>query len=347
MEYFGSPAALFHASEKEKNHAASILGEKCMNQLIQSMRDEDLKKAQVIIETPGLNVLTLLSSEYPPLLKSIYDPPPVLYCKGRPLMSDKPAVAVIGSRHSSEYGRITARKISEQLAQAGVTIVSGMARGIDTMAHKGALETDTGYTIAVLGCGVDYIYPRENAPLYRSILENGTIVSEYPPGTIPSPGNFPARNRIVSGLSYGILVIEAGLRSGALITVDYALEQGREVYALPGNVSSPFSQGTNKLLKEGARMVTSAQDILDDLKSNGIFDVSAPAASPPLKQAPVLDFLETLVYNSLEDGEKCLEELIQITRLPAGQLNGLLTLMEIKGIIRQLPGKIFMIQWKA
>ncbi|MGI6571244.1 MAG: DNA-processing protein DprA [Caldicoprobacterales bacterium] len=347
MEYYENPQRLYYASEVDLKAAAGILGEKTADQLLKARCDENLEVARTLMESSDLEILTLLSPSYPPLLKSIYDPPPVLYCRGRPLLCKQHSIAVVGSRRSSEYGRTAARKISCRLAQAGVTIVSGMARGIDTMAHKGALEAEAGYTIAVLGSGVDYVYPAENAALYRSICDQGTIMSEYPPGTMPSPGNFPARNRIVSGLSHGVLVVEAGTRSGALITVDCALEQGREVYALPGNISSPFSQGTNKLLKEGAKMITSAEDILEDLEGTLAFPSMAMLQSEPERQAPVLDFFESLVYNALEDGEKGLEELIHITQMPAGQLNGVLTLMEIRGIIRQLPGKIFMKQWKT
>ena len=228
-------------------------------------------------------------------------------------------------------------------------MISGMARGIDTMAHKGALDAKSGYTAAVFGCGVDIVYPPENKSLYQSIAEWGSLFSEYPPGTGPSAGNFPARNRIISGLANGTLVIEAGQKSGALITVDFALEQGREVCAIPGNINSPYSKGTNRLLKEGARVVTSVDDILEDL------DITAPVCtsrdsatrSGEAAKTGALDFFETSVYNALEDGEKGLEELIQITNLPPGQLNAILTFMEIKGIIKQLPGKIFMKQWKA
>jgi len=345
IEYFESPENLYNASKEEFKHVEKILGHNLMDLLQELRKDEELDKARKIVEQPDMTVLTLLSPEYPPLLKSIYDPPPVLYCKGKPLISDKPAIAIVGSRLSSEYGRRTAAKIAYDLAKAGVTVVSGMARGIDTMAHKGALEVEGGYTIAVLGCGVDYIYPAENATLYHAIFKHGTIISEYPPGTAPTPGNFPARNRIVSGLSYGTVVIEAGLKSGALITVDCALEQGREVYALPGNINSPYSIGTNKLLKEGAKMVTSAKDILEDLRSSFNLRPESSNVTMPSQSAPVLDFFETLVYNALQDEEKGLEELIQITKLPPGQLNGILTLMEIKGIIKQLPGKIFAKQW--
>ncbi|MBE3102210.1 MAG: DNA-protecting protein DprA, partial [Firmicutes bacterium] len=186
------------------------------------------------------------------------------------------------------------------------------------------------------------VYPPENIGLYKAISERGTIISEYPPGTLPAAGNFPARNRIISGLSHGTLVIEAGLKSGALITVDCALEQGREVYALPGNISSQFSTGTNKLLKEGAKLITSVEDILEDLNITNCF-----GAAKPTNRAIVLDFFETEVYNALEDGEKGVEELIQKTGIDIGRLNAVLTIMEIKGIIKQIPGKIFMKQWNS
>lgn len=356
IEYYESPRLLFQATESELEPAKRILGDKLSENLIASQNEQALKEAETVLNTPGLKVLTLLTPDYPDILKTIYDPPPVLYCMGQNLRTGLPTIAVVGSRRSSEYGKMSAKKVAFELAQAGAAVVSGMARGIDSMAHRGALEAENGYTIAVFGCGVDYIYPPENAGLYKSILEKGTVISEYPPGTNPAPGNFPARNRIISGLSYGTLVIEAGLKSGAIITVDCALDQGREVYALPGNVNSPFSKGTNKLLKEGAKMVTSVEDILEDLNmaislhrypntpgKTGSQDNSYQIS----RQGPALDLFETLVYNALHDGEKGLEDLIQITQMEPGQLNGVLTIMEIKGIIKQLPGKIFINLWNA
>ena len=353
IEYYKSPRSLFMAENSELETAERILGKKHAGLLRASQNEESLNQAKAILNTPGLQVLTLLSSGYPALLKTIYDPPPVLYCMGKTLRSDLPAIAVVGSRHSSEYGRISAKKIAFKLAQAGAAVVSGMARGIDSMAHWGALEVENGYTIAVLGSGTDYIYPPENGKLYRTILEKGTIISEFTPGTRPLPGNFPARNRIISGLSHGILVVEAGLKSGAIITVDCALEQGRDVYALPGNVNSPFSQGTNKLLKEGAKMVTSVEDILEDLNMTvslqGYLNSKSNKndSSQMSRQVPVLDLFESLVYNALHDGEKPFEDLIHITQIEPGQLNGVLTMMEIKGIIKQLPGKIFINLWNV
>ncbi|HOB20108.1 MAG TPA: DNA-processing protein DprA [Candidatus Atribacteria bacterium] len=337
----GSPKNVFDAPDSELKALPRLIGERCTHQLASSRNQKALGFAERILNTPDIKVLTLMCPEYPSLLKTIYDPPAVLYTKGCPLKYEAKAIAIVGSRRSSEYGRMTAFRIASELAAAGITVVSGMARGIDTYVHKGALKAQSGYTVAVLGCGVDYIYPPENKALYNEIQEKGTIISEYPPGTKPAPGNFPARNRIISGLSSGTLVIEAGQKSGALITVDYALDQGREVYALPGNVSSPFSRGTNELLKQGAKVITSADDILEDL------DIEIRLSPHQPSNAAVLDFFETQVYNALLDGEKGIEELIQLTKLDSGRLNSVLTLMEIKGIIKQIPGKIFMLQWKA
>jgi DNA processing protein len=348
LEFFDSPAEIFRATDAELKHAELIIGKKNIEILRNYKSEKYLKQADAILLNQNIRVITLLCKEYPPLLKTIYDPPPVIYVMGQELKTNLPTIAIVGSRRSSEYGRITARNISRTLAEAGVVIISGMARGIDSMAHAGALDAENGYTIAVLGCGVDYIYPLENKRLYYSILERGTIISEYPPGTSPAPGNFPARNRIVSGMSHGILVVEAGIKSGALITVDCALEQGRDVYALPGNINSPLSQGTNKLLKEGAKIVTSVEDIIEDLKNASLLQSqSILPFHRPDSSTQVLDLFESLVYNALEDGEKGFEDLVLLTKIEPGQLNGILTLMEIKGVIKKLPGKIFSIQWKV
>ncbi len=342
IECFGTPRGVWEASLGALRTQREYLGDKTFEQIHLSRQGEILKKAELALSTPGIRVVTLVCPEYPPLLKTIYDPPPVLYLKGQLLKTEPGVVAVVGSRRSSDYGRQAAARISEELAQAGIAVVSGLARGIDTFAHKGALKAEGGYTAAVLGCGVDMIYPPENRWLYEKIAETGTLISEYPVGTHPASSNFPARNRIISGLAQGVLVVEAGLKSGALITVDFALEQGRDVYALPGNIGSVYSEGTNKLLKDGAKMITCVEDILEDFHS---FD-RLKAQKPP--KAPLfLDFFENEVYNALEEGAKSLDALIILTGMEPGRLQAALTLLEIKGIIKQNPGKIFMLQWKA
>ena len=342
VEAFGSPKAVYDSAKEETGLLKNLAGEKAADNIVKSINSALLDKACSTLENPYVRIITLLCPEYPDMLKNIYDPPPVLYAGGRRLDLARGAIAVVGSRRSSDYGRQAAERLSCRLAEAGLAIISGLARGIDTHAHKGALTCDNGYTAAVLGCGIDIVYPPENRRLYERIMERGTLLSEYPLGTLPSAGNFPARNRIISGMSQGTLVVEAGLKSGALITVDYALEQGRDVYALPGNISSPFSEGTNKLLKEGAKMITSADDILED------FPLLGEKPGRDIKKTNIeLDFFQNQVYNALEEGPRGFEELICITGFDPGCLNAVLTVLEIKGIIKQNPGKIFTIQWKG
>lgn len=211
--------------------------------------------------------LTLNNRSYPALLKEIHNPPQILYIKTKKRVNTlfkKPAVAIVGTRNSTSYGRVATCKITSQLVKRGFTIVSGLARGIDILAHKTAI-LENGLTIAVLGSGIDRIYPPEHIPVAQEIIKNGAIISEFPLGTRALPGNFPIRNRVISGLSLGVVVVEAGVKSGAMITVSYAAEQGREVFAIPGPITSPYSQGTNELIKKGAKLVTDISDILEEL----------------------------------------------------------------------------------
>ncbi|MBM7581248.1 DNA processing protein [Caldicoprobacter guelmensis] len=338
VKRFGSPRAVWECGDEDILDACGLIGDRVAQNLITHKSMAYLEKAQKIAEDPEIEVITLIEDEYPKLLKTIYDPPPVLYCKGQPLRETPYMVSIVGSRRTSEYGRQMAERLAYDLSCAGVTVVSGLARGIDAMAHRGALRAG-GYTIGVLGCGVDVVYPRENKKLFMQVQQQGTLISEYPPGTQPAAGNFPARNRIISGLSQAVLVVEAGNTSGALITVDFALEQGREVYALPGNVTSPYSSGTNQLIKEGARPITCADDILEDLGITVNKEVKRPSVT-----SYQLDIFEAEVYNALEDGEKQLEELAAITGFEIGKLNAILTLLEMKGIVKQLPGGKFVRQ---
>ena len=213
----------------------------------------------------GIELLTISDADYPPYLKEIADPPLLLYKKGNILKTDQNALAIVGTRHPSFYGRTQAQRFSQDLSAKGLTIVSGLARGIDQVAHESALQVSYGRTLAVMGCGLDVIYPKENAALYKRISERGAVLSEYPLGTPPLPENFPRRNRILSGLSYGVFVVEAHVRSGSLITAHQALEQGREIFALPGPVDQLTSGGTHRLLKEGACLVESPDDIVEAL----------------------------------------------------------------------------------
>lgn len=338
LNRFGDPKEVYEATDAEIRSTEKLIGTKPMHALLLARRDDILASAETICNADAFSILTLKNEDYPPLLKMIPVPPPVLYMKGAVPDPRRPALAIVGSRHATAYGCEMAQKLAGEMAELGITVVSGLARGIDGMAHRGALERE-GYTLGVLGCGIDIVYPRENEKLFRQMTTGGGIMSEYPPGMQPLPHFFPVRNRIISGISDGVLVIEAGLKSGALITVDHALEQGREVFALPGNIDSLTSEGTNRIIQQGAHMVTSARDIVEVM---GWGVKQQKAQKPPAKPIlPQLDFFEMQVYNALTDGKKCYDEVLYLTEMEPGRLNTVLSMMEIKGIIRQLPGQLF------
>ena len=287
----------------------------------------------------SVRTVSIKDKEYPGLLREIYDPPKELYVKGALPPGDVPMVAVVGSRMTSHYGLRTARAIAADLAAAGVVVVSGMALGIDTASHEGALSAG-GKTIAVLGSGFAHLYPPENKKLAEKIAQRGAVITEYPMNTKPEPWNFPRRNRIISGLSLGVLVVEARLKSGALITADLALEQGRDVFAVPGNVDSAKSGGTNWLLKQGAKVATSAEDILEEL----ITSIASSKKKPKEKNASEDEDLSDEEKNllSLFDSEPIhVDALLESSRLPASRAISALSLLEIKGRLKQLPGKHF------
>lgn len=260
---FGSFSRVFQAKEDEFAKVKEI-GQKRAPKIIQGIKDVDIRKELKLIKRHRVRVMTFLDDDYPKNLKNIYDPPVVLYIKGEILPQDDIAVAIVGSRLASFYGIQSAERLGFELGSRGITIVSGLARGIDSSAHKGALKAN-GRTLAVLGSGLGNIYPEEHRGLAEKISESGAVISEFPMMTIPEKGNFPKRNRVISGLSMGVVVVEAAERSGALITSDCALEQGREVFAVPGKVDSVTSKGTNKLIKQGAKLVGAADDILEEL----------------------------------------------------------------------------------
>ncbi|HEY8464799.1 MAG TPA: DNA-processing protein DprA [Bacillota bacterium] len=273
---------------------------------------------------------------YPANLKQIPDPPPVLYCWGGLEYRDQVAVAVVGTRNPTPVGSFHARELGAQLSRQGLTVVSGMARGIDSFAHQGALETG-GRTIAVLGCGLDVVYPPENRKLMESIAGQGAVISEYPLGTPPLAGNFPARNRIISGLSLGVVVVEAARDSGSLITADLALEQGREVFAVPGNIENEGSRGPHKLIREGAVLVENYQDILAEL------------AIPQLNrdelgtvQTSDLTDLEARVYAVLDREPVHIDQIQRKAALTAAEVNFTLTQLELKGIAKRFPGQLYL-----
>lgn len=334
IEHFGGPEAVFTACEAE-------LG--VVDRLTDKGRDKILAPAPAAIERDlrlveelGVTVLPITSSEYPAALRDIYDPPPVLYVKGRLVESDKLAVAIVGSRRASVYGRSVAERIARDLAARGLTIISGGARGIDTAAHKGALSAG-GRTVVFLGCGIDVSYPAENKKLFEAVAESGALISEFPFGSTPEPWRFPPRNRLISGMSLGVLICQSPEASGALITAGYAAEQGKDVYAVPGNVDEERNRGCHKLLKDGARLVEGADDILEEL---GLRETDEPARQLTL---PVesLSGQERAIATLLSLEPMPVDEIIEKSGLPAPMVSGTLTILEMKNVVRRVPGNAY------
>ena len=280
---------------------------------------------------------------YPPLLEEIFDPPLVLYARGHLDVLQSPCIAIVGTRRPTIYGLQMAQGISSDLGARGVCVVSGLARGIDGAAHRGCLECG-GKTIAILGCGIDIVYPREHRQLTQKILEKGLLLSEFPPGTSPSPQNFPVRNRIISGLSLGTLIVEASEYSGSLITARLAMEQNREVFALPGNLTSPQSFGPNFLIKQGAKLVQTWRDVVEELPTDirseiFIHEDSKPSAAPELE---LLSDAENRLLEQLKMDETTqFDKIYRMSSLSIPQLSDLLLHLEMCGWIRQLPGNLY------
>ena len=288
-----------------------------------------------LIEELNISIVTLGDPSYPNNLRQIYDPPPLLYVRGDMEPGDDLAVSIVGSRLTSNYGRITTERIAADLARHGATIVSGMARGIDSAAHRGALSAG-GRTIAVLGCGVDIVYPPENRRLFEEIIAHGAVVSEFPLSTPPDGVNFPRRNRVISGLSLGVVVVQANARSGSLITARLALEQNRDVFAVPGNVGMAGSRGTNRLIKQGAKLIESAEDILEEILPR--FQHQVPESKD---RKPSLEEKEERVYQLLENDPVHIDSIIALTGMSASHVSAILLQLELKGLVQQLSGKQF------
>ena len=289
------------------------------------------------LEKLGMQAVTRLSDSYPGLLTAIYDPPPTLYVLGEGLEALDRCFSIVGSRRCTRDGQRAAREFAETLAREGVCIVSGMAHGIDTAAHEGAL-IGMGKTIAVLGCGADVIYPQENEALYRRILEGGgAVISEYAPGTQPRPGNFPARNRIISGMSEGTLIVEGAEKSGAMITVRSAMDQNRDVFAVPGSIYSSLSAAPNRLIVEGAIPAISGWDILEHYRWASRPDSSVSAPKPAIQ----LDPEDDEIVRPLLEQELSFDELANLVNFPVSTLNSHLTMLELRGIIVKVPGGLY------
>ena len=295
------------------------------------------------LEANWAQLVTFADAAYPDLLRWLPDPPPVLYVRGELLPEDKLAMAVVGSRRPSHYGQLMAKRFGAELAEHGFTVVSGLARGIDSLAHQGALQAG-GRTIAVLGCGVNRIYPAEHRRLYDAVRDQGAVVSEFAFDTKPDRWNFPRRNRIISGLSLGVLVVEASDRSGSLHTAHHAVEQGREVFAVPGRIDGESSRGTHRLIQGGAKLITGVGDILDELPDavrTAALQQHA-AAQTLAEEAPAdLSPQESQILALLGGEESHIEAVIHASQLPAHVVASILATLELRGMVRQFPGKFF------
>jgi DNA processing protein len=327
LDYFGDVEQAWHAPSRELLSAG--LDRRSVESLLAARSALDLDRELERVRDAGVHMLTWQSPGYPRLLLEIHDPPPVLYVKGSIVENDAWAVAVVGTRRASSYGREVTRQLTASLARSGVTIVSGMARGIDGEAHRAALEAG-GRTIAVLGCGVDIVYPPEHRNLAAEIAAHGALVSDYPLGTKPEGRNFPPRNRIISGLSLGVLVVEAGRRSGAHITADFAGEQGRDVFAVPGSILARGSAGTNRLIQDGAKVVLGPEDILEELNLTMVVEQVEARQVLPANET------EAVLLSQLSTEPVHVDELQRQLELPIAQVSSTLALMELKGMVRQV-----------
>jgi DNA processing protein len=327
LDAFGDVATAWKASSVDLEEAG--LGQKLIKSLIEMRQGGELDRVVTIIEKYHIEVLTWNDPGYPRRLKEIEQSPPVLYVLGKFSEDDQWAVAVVGTRKVSAYGRQVTQEIVGYLAQNGVTIISGLARGIDGIAHQAALDAG-GRTIAVLGNGLDYIYPPEHRRLAIEILDNGALVSDYPPGTAPESTNFPPRNRIISGLAQAVLVIEAGIKSGALITAAFAAEQGRHVFAVPGTIYAPQSKGTNLLIREGAHILLNGLDVLELLNLANVHEQRTARTVLPTNAT------EARLFEILSRESMHIDEIRNLAELPIETISGTLTLMELKGMVRQV-----------
>jgi DNA processing protein len=340
VEFFGSAEQAMRAGAGELCLIEGIGREKAAR-ASRAMREVDVSAEIAAIEKGRFTVVTLDDPSYPAPLKQIYDPPPLLYVKGELRAEDNHAIAVVGARRCSHYGAMASERLAAQIAGVGLTVVSGLARGIDTAAHRGALKGG-GRTIAVLGSGLGRIYPAENARLAVEIAASGAVVSEFPLSMGPQRTNFPLRNRIISGLSLGVLVIEAARKSGSLITAAQALEQGRVVFAVPGRIDSFASRGAHQLIRDGAKLVESVEDVCEE------FPYLFPAATArrggrDLEHLPRprLTTEEETVFAHVSSQERSIDEIIAACGMPASIVSAALLSLELKHLVNQLPGKVF------
>ena len=334
LSTFSSPDEVLQAPIQKLLQIQGI-DKKIATNIKNGINQDFINKQLEQLKKKNIDILSYWDKNYPEILKKIYDPPAFLFIKGSILPQDDLSLGIVGSRVPSHYGKSVTEQFSKELADLKFTIISGMARGIDSVAHKSALKSG-GRTIAVLGSGIDNVYPPENNKLLEQIAENGAVISEYPLGTYPDGGNFPRRNRIISGLSLGVLITEAGAKSGALITAFQALEQNREVFAVPGPINSGKSAGSNQLIKEGAKLVQGVQDIIRELENQIEFRIKAP-----VKKQPNLKGLDKVIFDLLQDEPQHVDNLAMNAKKSVPEVLTVLLTLELMGIVKQLSGKMF------
>ncbi|MBN1479819.1 DNA-protecting protein DprA [candidate division KSB1 bacterium] len=332
---FNTPEDVFRASVRELVQVDGI--DKVLAAQIKTGGDAQFVHDQIRkARNYKADILTYWDETYPQLLKQVNDPPLLLYAQGKKELFVLQSIAIVGTRMPSTYGKLMADRFARELSARNIVVVSGLARGIDTIAHRAVVQSKGG-TIAVLGSGVDQIYPEENKSLAKEICECGLVLSEFPMGAKPDAPHFPRRNRIISGLSAGVLVVEAGPKSGALITADFALEQNREVFALPGNINNAKSYGGNCLIQQGAKLVLTVDDILEELGHSSESSLKSVPSSPPLE----LSSREAKVYHILTNEPKHIDTIARETQLSISHVLGILLSLELKNIVQQLAGKNF------
>lgn len=329
LDEFGTLENAWQASPAALEKAG--LSQQLVQNLIKIRSEVRLNQYAERLKALGIDVLTWQDEGYPRRLIEIDQPPPVLYVRGEIKQQDEVAVAVVGTRRVTRYGTQVTQEIAGALAQNGVCVVSGMARGVDALAHSAAMEAG-GRTIAVLGSGLDQIYPPEHRTLAERIVRQGALISDYPPGTKPDATNFPPRNRIISGLSLAVVVVEAGEKSGALITASFAADQGRDVFAVPGNIKSPQSAGTNRLIQKGAFPFVTVEDLLE------VLDITVLHQQQAARKILPTDPMEAQIYDVLQEQPLHVDEISRLAKLPVAQVTSTLTLMELKGLAKAVGG---------
>lgn len=338
LDYFGDPQIAWAAPSEALREAG--LSEKVVDNLVQLRSSIDLNEIMHDLDSKGISILLSSDAEYPKRLMEIDQPPPVLYMRGELIPEDEWAVAVVGTRRVTAYGRQIAEDVAGSLASQGITVISGLARGVDSISHQAALNAG-GRTIAVLGCGLDRIYPPENRQLAENIIAKGALLSDYPPGTPPEASNFPPRNRLISGLSLAVVIIEAGNTSGALITASFAADQGRDVFAVPGNINAPGSKGTNRLILDGAQPLLNPEQLLESLELTMVAEYRTARVALPD------DPIEAQLFETLSREPLHIDEIQTRTEIPIEKVTSTLALMELKGMIRQIGGMNYVILREA